>query len=225
MPLRIVKTEPEEATADDLRIVTTEPEPESEAPDLDVPSAGGTALFAGMKAVPGIVAGVNAGARAIGKAAKSRVGRLTPGIIALDAAGDVVRGDVGGAVKSSAAAAAMSQVPRVAAAVQHATAPTSGVSASGVKWTLKPGMGGGLSRLAALVSRISGPVAVGYEALFGDNAAGHRPYGEMAETTAARQAQFAREYQAMVNAKRPGTITGTTVDEILASIARYRGSR
>ena len=32
-------------------------------------------------------------------------------------------------------------------------------------------------------------------------------------------------YQAMVNAKQPGAITGSTVDEILESIGRYRRSR
>lgn len=200
--------------------------------DSESPSLASAATFAGMKTAPAIVALTNKAAKAavpllksVARARVPIVGAKAPGVIAMDAALKLHRGDVSGAAKSTAAAVAVTQAPKIAAAVQRATAPTSGTTASGARWTLKPGMGGSVTRIGGLLSRLAGPVAVGYEAMFGDNAAGHRPYGETAETTAARQEQMARDYKALVNAKQPGAITGETVDEILASIARYRGAR
>jgi hypothetical protein len=55
---------------------------------------------------------------------------------------------------------------------------------------------------------------------------GDRPVGETPQRTAGRQAEFAREYQRNVNAKAGRqVIRGNSVDEILASIAKYRGSK
>jgi len=74
-------------------------------------------------AAPAIVSGVNMLAKGAGAIANKTGAKYAPGVVALDAAGKVVRGDYKGAATSGVTAAAMSQVPRAAAAVQRSTSP------------------------------------------------------------------------------------------------------
>lgn len=125
--------------------------------------AAGAALGA-AKMAPGIVSGVNRAAGAVGSAAKSQVGKLSPGVLALDAAGDVMRGDMKGAATSAAGSAALTQVPRAAAAVSRMTQPAVRLLPNGVKQTMKAGAGP-LAKGAGLLSKLAGALGIPLTAL------------------------------------------------------------
>ncbi len=196
----------------------------------------GAALGAGMALAPKAVAVVNRAAGVAGKVAAARAAGMVPAVVAVDAAGDLLRGDRKAAAVKAGGAVATSQVPRVLRAVQAATAPARTVAggastllqASGVPYSL-PSMttaGGAVSRLASAMSRFAGPVGLAVETMFGDGAAGHRPDGETAATTADRQASFAQQFKEQVNREAGReVITGETTEQIIESIARYRAGR
>lgn len=171
----------------------------------------GLATGGALAAAPGAVSLLNRVAGVTANVAGARAAGVVPAFVALDAAGDVVRGDHRRAAAKVGAAAASTQVPRVLRAVQAATAPTGTVAggassvltASGNPWqlpasTVRAGM---FTRLANAMARFAGPAGLAVETLFGPGAAGHRPAGETPATTAARQAEFQRQYDAMRGAK------------------------
>lgn len=83
-----------------------------------------------------------------------------------------------------------------------------------------------MARAAGAISRAAGPVGLAIETIFGEGAAGHRPAGETATSTATRQLAYARKFQSDVNREAGREIvTGDTADEIIASIAAYRGTK
>ena len=197
------------------------------------PISPGVALGAGMAAAPAAVSLVNRAAGVAGRVAAGRAAGLVPAVVALDAGADVLRGDPKRAAMKAGGAVAASQVPRVLRAVQAATAPARTVAggasavlqASGVPYPLPPVTtpGGLVSRAAGALSRFAGPVGLAVETMFGDGAAGHRPAGETAETTAHRQSDLAMRFKNDVNQQAGReVITGSTTEEILDSILCYR---
>lgn len=98
-----------------------------------------------------------------------------------------------------------------------------------VRGAVEAGIRGG-SRVAAKVAGSSVARAVtgvpGMLASMPVSEAGDRPAGETPERTSNRQTSFAHQFKDQVNREAGRqVITGTTKDEILESIARYRGSR
>jgi hypothetical protein len=88
------------------------------------------------------------------------------------------------------------------------------------------GGGGLLARLAAspLARVVTGPVGTIASSIFD---AGHAPLGHSAEATAHKQTADAIRYKNLVNQKSGGrpVIEGSTTEEILESIRRYRAGR
>jgi hypothetical protein len=133
------------------------------------PSTPKSPIAAGVMAAgamaPGVVSMANKAAGGLKTIAKSRLGRLTPGVIALDALWGLKDGDIAGAAKSAIGSAAMSQIPRALTAIQKATEPLSGVTSTGIKWAAKPGAGPLISRGASGLSKIAGAVGIPLQVL------------------------------------------------------------
>lgn len=177
--------------------------------------APGVMTGAAMKSAPALVAGVHTAAKGVGAVARkaASAGRYAPALIAADAVRDVVDGRPGAAASKVAGAAAASRIPAFARAVERATRPTTGVS-RGAAGRFVAGAATPLRRAAGVVSRAAGPVGLAVEAIFGDGAAGHRPYGETAETIAERQRAFQAEYDELVQASRRTPITSPLAERI-----------
>lgn len=93
-------------------------QPESPKAPLGVAAA-----FGAAKAAPAIVSGVNKAAGVVGGLASKRAAKLVPAVVAGTAINQASQGDLGGAAKTVGTAAAVSQIPRAARAVQSATNP------------------------------------------------------------------------------------------------------
>lgn len=136
--------------------ITATPERES-AGALTPAIAGGVAA---SKAVPGVMAGLHTAAKVGGKMAASRVGSVTPAVIATDAALRAARGDVAGAVTSGLGAAAASQIPRALGVIERASAPSVGLMrGAGGRFVPGSGRAGPLLRGANTLSKAAGRVA------------------------------------------------------------------
>jgi len=158
----VVHEFPDDFTEADISAaLAAEPKPADDGGTFLTPIA--AAGIGAAKTTPSVVHGVNRAAKAVEGAAKSKVGRLTPGVIALDAAGDVLRGDVKGAATSAATAAAASQVPKVAAMAQRSTNPAVQRMVRFGGELLPVGArqpGGPLMRGAGFLSRIAGAASL-----------------------------------------------------------------
>jgi len=166
---------------------------------------------AGARAVPAIVARTGNALTGAAKAAPlagQLAGKVVPGIIAGPTA--------------KATTSAVEAVGRIASPAPSTVSPI--LDASG-RAIVHQGAPSALSRGAGAFGRVMGrlnlPMLLASLVTESDD----RPIGETAAITTERQARMAREYQAMVNAKQPGAITGATVDEILASIAKHRSQK
>ena len=86
-------------------------------------TAAGVAAGIAAKSLPAIVGGINTAAKAAGNVARGRAARMVPAVVGVDAAGDVLSGRPRQAAEKVAGAGVVSQLPRVARAIERATAP------------------------------------------------------------------------------------------------------
>lgn len=130
--------------------------PSSGPPATAVTAAGLTAA----KMAPAVMRGIHAVATGVGDVAKKSAGKYALGGVAIDAAGRVARGDYKGAALSGATAGAMSQVPRIAAAVRRATNPARVAVRSGTGQFIRGARpAGAMMRGAGWLSNAAGMVA------------------------------------------------------------------
>lgn len=198
------------------------------SPSRPSPSVAGAVVGGGMAAAPAVARGLNAVAAPIARGA-------APAATALVVANDLRQGNIrqaayDAAAGSVASGAAAKVAPKIAGAVQRATAPASvrpsAILDAGGRAMGASVPGGVVTRVANAISRFAGPAGVAVDAIFGEGREGHRPIGETPATTAARQSDFAQQFKDMVNREAGReVITGNTTEEIIASIARYRASR
>jgi len=168
-------------------------------PDAMLP---GVVSYGVAKALPGMVAAANQGAGIAGKVAASRLTRsAVPGMLALEVARDLGRGDVSGAARTAAGGAAVAAVPKVVKKVQQATRPAGGPAVRGALGRFVPNPGGAATRVAGAIAKYAGPIGLAVDTIFGEGAAGHRPVGETPEVTEARRRQYLADWQAMTAGK------------------------
>lgn len=150
--------EPEENIAAVIR--------EHHTPPTDAASPMAVGGIATATMAPAIVSGLNALTKVGGTLATSHAAKYVPGVVAMDAAGRVARGDYKGAATEGATAGAMSQVPRAVRALQQATSPAiqRAVTFGGKTMPVESIAPGVVMRGANVVAKIAGildiPLAV-----------------------------------------------------------------